>query len=300
MKINIKMYIFILCMLLFSFLQAVYGANVYSEVTAEIPVTFENKSKTDHELTAVIEAVDNAPMPDKSEIKLSASGEGSFKVRVDRPGKLTYRVYQKKGSNKRIEYDKRVYIAKVLVINSTEKDGELEYCISVSSDDGVKTKTARFVNRDSDSDSSQSGGGGGGKDGKHGTDDRTENKTEEKESSDVNTKIDKNTDDNEKENDDVKVENTSGLEDELKTGEETVGENNENNTYNNEENSEDKSTENTTATKAAVSYGEFENETVDTGDDNRQEIPIGLMIISAIVIVITIIGEKTDRKTKNN
>ncbi|MCR4646788.1 MAG: LPXTG cell wall anchor domain-containing protein [Oscillospiraceae bacterium] len=78
---------------------------------------------------------DNAPKPTNDTIRVMEDGTGRFHIRITEPGTYKYKLYEKKGTNKHVQYDSTVYTVSVYVQASTNND--LVYSVSVTN--GVST-----------------------------------------------------------------------------------------------------------------------------------------------------------------
>ena len=121
--------------------------------------------------TFVLQAVDNAPMPEESTLKITGAGKGAFPViNYSTPGIYCYKVSQQAGSHDRGHYDGMVYYVRVSVING--QYGGLEAVVAVHTDAAMTSKKQdiTFTNTyDPASSGDSSGGSSGGSSGSSGS-----------------------------------------------------------------------------------------------------------------------------------
>ena len=121
--------------------------------------------------TFVLQAVDNAPMPEESTLKITGAGKGAFPViNYSTPGIYCYKVSQQAGSHDRGNYDETVYYVRVSVING--QYGGLEAVVAVHTDAAMTSKKQdiTFTNTyDPASSGDSSGGSSGGSSGSAGS-----------------------------------------------------------------------------------------------------------------------------------
>ena len=108
------------------------------EVTVEIPFTIENASGT-----AVIEAIDGAPLPEETEF--ASVTEGVFALSYGEPGDYAYKIYQKPGEVAGVTYDETVYDVVVSVFVNEEEGLYTVVTISIAGD-ANKPESVVFTN----------------------------------------------------------------------------------------------------------------------------------------------------------
>ena len=108
------------------------------EVAVEIPFTIENASGT-----VVIEAIDGAPLPEKTEyVDVTA---GKIVLSYGEPGDYAYKIYQKAGTQQDVTYDGTVY--DVIVSVFVNEKGGLYTVVTVSvPGDSTKPDSLVFTN----------------------------------------------------------------------------------------------------------------------------------------------------------
>ena len=142
-----KKIIITMVILLFAVLVFPLQAFAMTATTVELPFTIENVPGT-----VTIEAVDNAPLPEITE--LTNTTEGKFEMSYTEPDNFQYKVYQKTGDRKSVKYDTTVYdVAVSIFVND---DGEL-YPVVVITVDGQKVDKIDFINVVSSNDTPQTG-----------------------------------------------------------------------------------------------------------------------------------------------
>ena len=121
--------------------------------------------------TFVLQAVDNAPMPEESTLKIIGAGKGEFPViNYSTPGIYCYTVTQQAGSHDRGHYDATVYYVRVSVTNG--EYGGLEAVVAVHTDAAMTSEKQdmTFTNTyDPVQSDSSSGGSSGGSSGSSGS-----------------------------------------------------------------------------------------------------------------------------------
>ncbi|MCH5191430.1 MAG: hypothetical protein J1F23_04630 [Oscillospiraceae bacterium] len=106
--------------------------------TVEIPFTVKNAPGT-----VVIEAVDNAPLPEQTVFEGVSSGK--FEISFAGVGNYNYKIYQKSGTEQNVTYDSTVYTAHISVF--VNEYSELYSVVSVYIDDSSqKTDDLAFEN----------------------------------------------------------------------------------------------------------------------------------------------------------
>ena len=108
-------------------------------VTVQIPFLIENASST-----VVIEAVDGAPLPEKTQ--LTDVFAGTFEMAYSQPGDYSYTIYQKPGAEPDVTYDSAIYHIVVSVF--VNEDGTLYAAIAVGMEGNPsKPGSIVFTNR---------------------------------------------------------------------------------------------------------------------------------------------------------
>ena len=117
-------------------------------VTAYIPVVCEKVKNVsgDSKYEVVIEKMsDDAPMPAKDVYTVSGSGKLNIEIEMDEPGTYQYKIYERKGKNKKITYDDTVYTVTLFV--TQDDDGVLECEVILSKGSIAKPTVVKFVNK---------------------------------------------------------------------------------------------------------------------------------------------------------
>lgn len=109
---------------------------VSTEVTGDVPSNAEN-------FIIIMEAVNDAPLPEKTEIQTDGTGHASFIMDYGTPGAYCYRIWQKPGSNSRGHYDSSVYYIKITVTNG--ENNKLESAAAVYRDSEMKGKKSEII-----------------------------------------------------------------------------------------------------------------------------------------------------------
>lgn len=292
MNINKAFLSSMLCTLLILLLSPcfAYGAG-YGEITAEIPVAFQNSSSTAHDCIAVIEPIDDAVKPQQGEITVESGGESRFKITFDKPGTAKYKIYQKAGNKSGVIYDDSVYLVTAAAVNSPngESEPKLEYVIYATLNGAQKTDSIRFENTDKETGGSYFGGGGGGGGGSSPGKSHTVNPPEDL-TRPSHSPTDKAPDKTPPYTPEEQTKITPEGETEPPTGQDQGG------TL--IDRTEPKS-EITTPGEETTALQNPSEETVDTGDSNRQELPLGVMLLSAVIFALTFVMENRAKKANN-
>lgn len=101
--------------------------------TAEIAFTINDSPGS-----VVIEAIDNAPLPEQT--KLNNVTEGSFKMTYSEPDTYKYKIYQIAGTEENIKYDENVYNVTISVM--VNEDGNLYTIVTISINDDMHKPNA--------------------------------------------------------------------------------------------------------------------------------------------------------------
>ena len=112
----------------------------------EIPVSTETSGQIPARaeiFTVIMEAVNDAPLPEKTEIQTDGTGHASFIMDYGTPGAYCYRIWQKPGSNSRGHYDSTVYYIKITVTNG--ENNKLESAAAVYRDSEMKGKKSEII-----------------------------------------------------------------------------------------------------------------------------------------------------------
>ena len=120
----------------------------YTPLSAKIPFYAQNVSANpsiNYQIT--IEKKDSStPAPDVDNLVIKCNQSGEFTVVVTEPGTYEYKVYQTKGNEAYVDYDKKVYDVFLCVVN--DAGGELAYTVSATLEgSSVKPDRILFANR---------------------------------------------------------------------------------------------------------------------------------------------------------
>ena len=120
----------------------------YTPLSAKIPFYAGNVSANpsiNYQIT--IEKKDSStPAPDVDNLVIKCNQSGEFTVVVTEPGTYEYKVYQTKGKQAYVDYDKKVYDVFLCVVN--DAGGELAYTVSATLEgSSVKPDRISFANR---------------------------------------------------------------------------------------------------------------------------------------------------------
>lgn len=169
-KIPAAVLLLVLCLTVFPL--SAFAAD--TSVGVAIPVSVELSGETpspEETYTFVLQAVDNAPMPEESTLKIIGAGKGEFPViNYSTPGIYCYTVTQQAGSHDRGHYDATVYYVRVSVTNG--EYGGLEAVVAAHTDAAMTSEKQdmTFTNTyDPAQSDSSSGGSSGGSSGSSGS-----------------------------------------------------------------------------------------------------------------------------------
>ena len=148
-RIGQALLLFVSFFLIFYFvsIHAKASAN-YTPLSAKIPFYAENVSANPSiNYQIAIEKKDSsAPDPDAESLVIKCNQSGEFTVVVTEPGTYEYKIYQTKGNQAYVDYDKKVYDVFLCVIN--DASGELGYTVSATlQGSSVKPDKISFANR---------------------------------------------------------------------------------------------------------------------------------------------------------
>lgn len=128
---------FLIIALCLTFLPA--SAYAAGELEVQIPVSVELTGEApspEETFTAVLQAVDGAPMPATGTVEINGAGSAAFPaISYSTPGIYCYTVSQQAGSHERGHYDDTVYYVRVTVING--ETGGLEAIIAAHTDQAM-------------------------------------------------------------------------------------------------------------------------------------------------------------------
>lgn len=136
MKTNIRkipavLLLAVLCLAVFPF-----SASAAGVAEVRIPVTIQTSGETpspEEDYTVELKAVDDAPMPSESVLKITGEGTDSFPaIQYTTPGVYCYVITQQAGSHARGHYDATVYYVRVSVTNA--ENGNLETVVAAHTD----------------------------------------------------------------------------------------------------------------------------------------------------------------------
>ena len=148
-RIGQALLLFVSFFLIFYFVSIHTKASAnYTPLSAKIPFYAENVSANPSiNYQIAIEKKDSsAPDPDVESLVIKCNQSGEFTVVVTEPGTYEYKVYQTKGNQAYVDYDKKVYDVFLCVIN--DAGGELAYTVSATLEgSSVKPDRISFANR---------------------------------------------------------------------------------------------------------------------------------------------------------
>ena len=127
---------------------AVYAVPVRAAdvLNIEIPVSTEASGAVPslaEKYNIRIEAENDAPLPEKTDIYTTGTGQTFFALDYNTPGIYYYTVYQTAGSNRLAHYDNAQYYVKVTVNNG--QNGRLEAAAAVYRDRQMKGQKSEIV-----------------------------------------------------------------------------------------------------------------------------------------------------------
>ncbi|MBR6241998.1 MAG: hypothetical protein IKQ90_00725 [Ruminococcus sp.] len=121
-------------------------ASAYETVNAGIPVfCHELTSEEQHSYDIIIEPADaSLPMPESSIITVDSGENALFSIDISEPGTYDYRVYERPGTDERVEYDDTVYLVSIFAEN--DNSGGLRTAVSAKDEKtGLKVRDIEFI-----------------------------------------------------------------------------------------------------------------------------------------------------------
>lgn len=130
-KIPAVLLLVVLCLTVFPI--SVFAAG---DAEVKIPVSVElsgEKPSPEETYTYMLEALDDAPMPQESTVTITGSGKTAFDaITYKTPGIYCYTVTQQVGKNAHGHYDETTYYVKVTVTNAEK--GDLQAVVAAHTD----------------------------------------------------------------------------------------------------------------------------------------------------------------------
>lgn len=121
-------------------------ASAYETVNAGIPVfCHELTAGEQHSYDIIIEPADaSLPMPESSIITVDSGENALFSIDISEPGTYDYRVYERPGTDERVEYDDTVYLVSIFAEN--DDSGGLRTAVSAKDEKtGLKVRDIEFI-----------------------------------------------------------------------------------------------------------------------------------------------------------
>lgn len=121
-------------------------ASAYETVNAGIPVfCHELTAGEQHSYDIIIEPADaSLPMPESSIITVDSGENAVFSIDISEPGTYDYRVYERPGTDERVEYDDTVYLVSIFAEN--DDSGGLRTAVSAKDEKtGLKVRDIEFI-----------------------------------------------------------------------------------------------------------------------------------------------------------
>ncbi len=121
-------------------------ASAYETVDAGIPVfCHELTAGEQHSYDIIIEPADaSLPMPESSIITVDSGENAVFSIDISEPGTYDYRVYERPGTDERVEYDDTVYLVSIFAEN--DNSGGLRTAVSAKDEKtGLKVRDIEFI-----------------------------------------------------------------------------------------------------------------------------------------------------------
>lgn len=286
--------IFMLTIVLSFFTSNSVFAEGYDVKLVDIPISFNNNTGSVYNCTVFVKAIDDAPAPKESSLSVKNGMTARVEIELSAPGVYEYGVHRQKGDDVNILYDERAY--RVIFYISENSEKELESRVTVEIENGGKAESVTFTDRKVANKGSGKGAGGA----KYLIDPKNGNIP----SSDVDQEYDVREGETSKQNDGVE----EGEMTEITTAENIDGEDSEKESYTEEEYTERetdigeensiKPTEKASETAEDKAEEQKKEVSVQTGDNNRQDILILVMIFSVVLYVASFIAEKIKGNSK--
>ena len=121
-------------------------ASAYETVNAGIPVfCHELTAGEQHSYDIIIEPADaSLPMPESSIITVDSGENAVFSIDISEPGTYDYRVYERPGTDERVEYDDTVYLVSIFAEN--DNSGGLRTAVSAKDEKTrLKVRDIEFI-----------------------------------------------------------------------------------------------------------------------------------------------------------
>lgn len=139
---------------------AAFAEELNCTVNLPVKVQIDGKNPPALDYKFKIEAENNAPLPEVTEVTVNAADTGSVEfgpITYNRPGNYRYRITQITDNRLNLTYDSRTYAVTVQILRSEDNTLHAEIVASTGNSDGSKASEIVFTNKYS---RPSSGGGG--------------------------------------------------------------------------------------------------------------------------------------------
>lgn len=129
---------------------AAFAEEFSCTVNLPVKVQIDGKNPPALDYKFKIEAENNAPLPEVTEVTVNASESGTVEfgpITYNRPGNYRYRITQITDNRLNLTYDSRTYAVTVQVLRSEDNTLHAEIVASTGSSDGSKASEIAFVNK---------------------------------------------------------------------------------------------------------------------------------------------------------
>lgn len=129
---------------------AAFAEELSCTVNLPVKVQIDGKNPPSLDYKFKIEAENNAPLPEVTEVTVNAADTGSVEfgpITYNRPGNYRYRITQLTDNRVNLTYDSRTYAVTVQILRSEDDTLHAEIVASTGSEDGSKVGEIVFTNK---------------------------------------------------------------------------------------------------------------------------------------------------------
>lgn len=129
---------------------AAFAEEFSCTVTLPVKVQIDGKNPPALDYKFKIEAENNAPLPEVTEVTVNASESGSVEfgpITYNRPGNYRYRITQITDNRLNLTYDSRTYAVTVQILRGEDNTLHAEIVASTGNADGSKASEIVFANK---------------------------------------------------------------------------------------------------------------------------------------------------------
>ena len=129
---------------------AAFAEEFSCTVNLPVKVQIDGKNPPSLDYKFKIEAENNAPLPEVTEVTVNAAETGTVEfgpITYKRPGNYIYRITQITDNRLKLTYDSRTYAVTVQILRSEDNTLHAEIVASTGSADGSKASEIVFTNK---------------------------------------------------------------------------------------------------------------------------------------------------------